>query len=178
MKAFTMAALSCLVIVAFAWAQTPPSVTTNSATIKALQAQNLADGAVIASTQKMIDTGADNPAQLQAIITAKRLDIEKNTRAIEGMSHGAAISAIKQSASSRVAPSGTHPSVEFEYDDANGNMQNPNVKHSVSFQAYNAKAPHGNWAQLDTDGNGITIHVRFGDSGLWQHRGKMLIAVP
>src|ERR1700722_10979701 len=84
-------------ILAFGSAQSPPTdVTTSRATIKALYAQNAADKAAIISTQKQLDSGADTPAQLQAIITAKRQDIEKNMRTIEGMLQDISVQAGKQ----------------------------------------------------------------------------------
>jgi hypothetical protein len=160
----------------------PPSVANTNSTVKALQAQNAADVAAITATQKMIDAGADNPSQLQAIIAAKRHEIIQNMRAIEGMSQGNARLASKQAVTNSSIPVLASASVNFEYDDANGNpiktRDSYPVTHGISFQAYNAKNPHANWAVIDSGGGGITVHVRYGDSGWWQHRGKLLIAVP
>lgn len=177
-RLFTMFALSCLLLVALVHAQTKPptDIATSRDSIKALYAQNAADRAAIISTQKQIDSGADNPVQLQSIITAKRQDIEKNMRTIEGMLQDVRIEAGRQTAVNVSAHDATSESVQFEYDDAAGNDMKHT--HSIAFQAYNAKMPHANWAQLDSDEKGITIHVRYGDSGWWQHKGKLLIAVP
>ena len=91
-------------------------------------------------------------------------------KSVEGNLHSNRIMA-----SQTIAAAANESAIGFDYLDKRG--LSTGHFHSIPFQAFNPKAPHDNWAQMDADKKGVTVHVRT-DSGWWLGNGRILVKYP